>query len=396
MVAATDRQYLQLGMKLPPEVPARPPAGDSALHGWHMSRRRFLGLSLATAAAATSVRLLWDSGTPSRFTLGWVSPEVTLTSVNDYPLWVALDLGYMRDLGVDLHLLSATDAALMTRWRSEASVSFPSPAALVSAADRGIGTRAVFQLCSGSIFGFAFPTHGSRHRAQQLAGAVISVGDASWRQIVDPLLVEAGVDPRSVTTLAAGDHWLKLAQTKAVDAALSWRGLEQTPQGSGLDHRVGGKWSNLPGNAYAVDSPDHAEGAVIDGLTRFLKGTVMGLEFTEQNPRAAAQIVHRSVPGLAAAMTPQQTVDAIALTSSIYSDGKRRGLPWGYHEPARWQRYVEVAEQAGMLKSIDPRNLYTNRLITEANSIDRTRVNLDAVMFGLDHGFRVTTSPTGG
>jgi len=122
----------------------------------------------------------------------------------------------------------------------------------------------------------------------------------------------------------------------------------------------------------------------------------MGLEFGRQNPRAAAQITYRSAPGLADAMSPPAALQALVTTAAIYSAGRKRGLQWGYHEPARWQRYVAAAEESGLVKSVDPKQVYTNRLVAGANSIDRTRVALDAGTYGVRREFSLIPIPAGG
>jgi NitT/TauT family transport system substrate-binding protein len=394
-------------LKYPPAVAASEPLLPP------LTRRRFLGLGIAGAAVAVgagSARLFLNPTGPDKATLTWLSPRGTLAVVDDYPIWVALGLGYLGNLGIDLHVVADAGSspvlplkgdpinAIGSRadWRPGAAITFPSPALLVSSIDRGLATKAVFQLSAGSTFGFALPEGGKARKPRDLTGATIAVGAESWGQIVDPLLVEAGVDPRSVRLLVAGENWLKVAANRTAGAALSWRGLERSADGRGLRHLVGDRWSQLPSNAYAFESPDHAGHAQVDGLTRFLKGVVMGLEFAQENARAAAQITYRSAPGLDSVMSPQAAVDAVGVTSSLYSAGRQRGLPWGMHEQPRWERYLAAAEQVGLAKALDPQEVYTNRLITAANAVDISMVRLDATTFELDRDFRNTRNPTGG
>jgi NitT/TauT family transport system substrate-binding protein len=370
------------------EVPRPPTAG---VLNAQLSRRSFLGWSAATAVGVASARWWFNAAGMERTAVSWLSPRGTLAVVDDYPIWVAVGLGYMQRLGVNVNMLGdVNDSLLPSKEPPARSISFPSPARLVSGADRGGRLRSIFQLCSGSVFGFATRKGGAIRRPQDLAGAAIAVGDPSWLEIVNPLLFEAGVDPRSTRMVAYGADWLKAASSGKADAALSWPGLERSPDGKGLRHLVGDRWSQLPANGYAVDAPERLGEAQVDGLTRFLRGLVMGLEFAQENPRAAAQITYRSAPGLASVMSAQATVDALGVTSTVYSSGRRRGLPWGIHEPARWQRYLAAARQLGMAKPLDPASVYTNALITAANSVDFSAVRLNAATFELDSDFRHT------
>ena len=365
-----------------------------------LTRRRFLGWGLATAAVAVGVgssRLFLSAVAPDRATLSWLSPRGTLAVVDDYPIWVALGRGYLAKLGIDLHVVEDTGSPpLEPEPLPGMLITFPSPARLVSLIDRGLPTRAIFQLCSGSAFGFALRAGAKASRPQDLAGATIAVGADSWREIVDPLLVEANVDPRGVRLLVAGSSWLKAATEGIADAALSWRGLEGSKDGRGLRHLVGDPWSRFPSNAYAIDDPDHLGHSEMDALTRFLQAVVMGLEFAQENPRGAAQITYRSAPGLESAMSPQAAVDALGVTSTLYSSGRSRGLPWGMHEEQRWERYVGAAEKSGLIKSLDPRTVYTNRLVSAANAVDISLVRQDAAAFELDRDFRNANNPRRG
>lgn len=359
-----------------------------------LTRRSFLGWSLATTAGIGAAHLFLVAPQRDRVALTWMPSRGTRASVDDYPIWVAFDRGYMQRLGLDLNVVTNHESLAGDAWRDSA-VTFASPAELVSRADRGFDSTSIFQLCADSVFGFAFRKGGRVKRPKGLGGAAISVGDESWKTIVDPLLVEAGVNPGRNRLVVAGDRWLQVAADGEADAALSWRGLAQTDAGRRLNHFVGDRWSQLPSNSYAVDGLDHMGSREIDGLTRFLQALVLALEFASENPRAAAQITYRSAPGLAGTMSPQATVDSLAVASSVYSSGRRRGLAWGLHERSRWQRYLNAAEKAGLAKA-PTKPLYSNQMIAAANSIDTTLVHVDAATFALDRDFRHTTGLTGG
>ena len=368
-----------------------------SLVSWELSRRSFLGWSIATAVGIGSARWLLSAVGPERVRLHWVSPRGTLAVIDDYPIWTALGLGYMKELGVELSMSSGeVEMSKPPTTPARQPISFPSPASLVTGIDRGVPLKSVFQLVSGSIFGFALRKDGRQRRPQDLKDAVIAVGSESWRQIVDPLLVEAGVDPVTTRTEVAGPDWLKAVSLGKADAALSWRGLERNSDGRRLRHMVGESWSQLPANVYAVESDSEFQLNEVDGMTRFLRGVVMGLEFAQENPRAAAQITYRSAPGLASAMSPQAAVDVLGTVASTYSAGRKRGLPWGFHEESRWRRYLAAATASGLVKPIDPAQVYTNRLIDGANSFDISAVRLNAATFELDREFRHTTNPRRG
>ena len=371
------------------------PSAPGSVWDGTLTRRSFLGWSVAAAAGIAASHFFLLPGPRGRVALTWLAPRAALDALNDYPIWVALDRGYMNRLGIDLDMAVAGDNPPPTTTPRRA-ITFPSPAELVSGVDRGLATTSVFQLSAGSVFGFAFSTRGMRRRPLDLDQATIAVGDESWKSIVDPLLIEAGVNPVGTRLIVAGPHWFEAVRRGEADAAVSWRGMENSAAGRGLRHLVGDRHSQLPANSYAVEGIDGMSVREVDGLKRFLQAVVMGLEFASQNPRAAAQITYRSTPGLHTATTPQAAVDQLTVTASIYDAGRKRGLKWGEHDAARWQRYLNVAHQAGLVKGPSPGAVFTNRFIAFANSFDPTVVRLDATTFPMDTDFRHTTGPRGG
>ncbi|TMC54319.1 MAG: ABC transporter substrate-binding protein [Chloroflexi bacterium] len=359
-----------------------------------LTRRSFLGWSLATTAGLGAANMFLVAPKRDRVALTWMPSRGTLASVDDYPIWVAFERGYLKQLGVDLSIVAQREPSPGGAG-ADSAVTFVSPAELLSMADRGLNPTSIFQLCAGSVFGFALHRGGRVRRPRDLEGASIAIGDESWKAIVDPLLVEAGVNPRVVTLVVARDRWLEFAADGVTDAALSWRGLAHTDAGRHLTHFVGDRWSQLPAHSYAVVGLEHRTALEIDGLNRFLQALVLALEFAAENPRGAAQITYRSAPGLAETLSPQAAVDSLAVASSVYSSGRRRGMAWGLHERPRWQRYMSAAEQSGLAKPAS-KPVYSNQLIATANSIDTTLVHLDAATFALDRDFRHTTGLTGG
>ena len=355
-----------------------------------MSRRSFLGWSAAAAAGMAASHLFLLPGPRGRVALNWVTAQETL---DDYPIWVAQSRGYLDRLGIDLSVSLVGQSPAIDTVRHRA-INFSSPAEVVTAVDRGLSTTSVFQLSAGSVFGFAF--RDSRKRASDLDGATVAIGDETWRAILDPLLVEARVNPVGVRTVIAGSRWLDAVRTGDADAAVSWRGLDLGPTGRGLVHRVGDRWSRFPANSYVVESLPTLTPAEESGLQRFLQATVMALDFAAANPRAAAQIAYRSAPGLSAELSPQAAVDRVLIASSIYGAGKARGLAWGFHESDRWTRYLNAAQKAGLIKSAPAIDVYTNRFVAAANAVDTTPATLDATTFPLVSDFKNTTVPKGG
>jgi NitT/TauT family transport system substrate-binding protein len=331
----------------------------------------------------------------------WISPAGTLEVMNDYNLWVPVELGYFADLGIEAELSAdpAADATVTFVAENRADVGYPSPGLLAESVDGGVPIRSVWAQYPAQLFDFSLPPDSPIERVEELAGKTIAVGSTAWKELVDPLLVEAGVDPASVTLFEAGAQWSQVVSQGVVDAGLAWEGLRAQLQGQGLrlEFLLGSDFSKGPSNVYAVRSADLDDDAKRDAYTRFLQGVVMGLEFAKANPRAAAQITFRRFPELATALSPQIALESMLQLASGYGAGVREGKGWGFHDPSSWEPYLATIFELGQTtKQLTLDEVLTNELVAAANAgADVERARADAGAFELDEDFGATTVPAG-
>src|SRR5699024_6046753 len=141
---------------------------------------------------------------------------------------------------------------------------------------------------------------------QDLAGKSIAVEIPGWQEIIDPMLVEAGVDPDSVEIVEAGSQYGQAVADSKVDAALGWEGMRAQWEGQGIevDWLLGTDFSDQPANVLVVRDQDLDDSEARDAIVRFLRGLIMGQEFADANPAAAAQITYEQLPDLAETLEP--------------------------------------------------------------------------------------------
>ncbi len=361
-----------------------------------MTRREFLqkaalaGASLSLMGGligrASSIVMAADSDVVN---VTWISPRGTLEVMDDYNLWVARKLGYFEEMKVDVTIEPGPlDALAVTRFvaTGQADIGYPSPGVLTSSIDAGMPVTSVFGMMMNQVFGFALPESSSITDPRQLEGKRIALGSEGWKVIVDPMLVELGIDPSSVTYLNAGAQWGQATALGQADAALTWEGLRAQwgAQGLKLKYLIGQEWSKHPANSYAARRADLQNPAKREGLVRFLKATVMALEFAQANPKAAAQITYEQFPGLAAQMPPEVALESMRQLAYGYSGGKRAGEGWGYHDPQGWKDYLDTIYELGQTRRrLSVEETITNELVAEANDVDLERVKADAAAFTL-------------
>ena len=377
------------------------------MHEGTMSRREVLKRGVQGAAVLSAGSLLnagkafGSLSAATADTVRWISPRGTLQVMDDFNLWVPLKMGYFKTLGIDVKLIagSVTDALASTKFvaQNKADMGYPSPGVLTASIDSGIAVKSVWDVISGQVFDFALPANSPITSPKQLKGKSIALGSSGWKVIVDPMLVELGIDPKSVRYVAAGASWTQAAATGKADAALAWEGLRHQLAGQGLKlkYLIGTKWSKFPSNVYSVRVSDLDDPDKVDLYTRFLQGVVMGLEFTKANPRAAAQITYGSLPDLRKTLKPQLALDS--MLELAYGTSHLKGQGWGYNYTKGWDNYLKVVHDLGQTKKLLPTSdVITNELQAVANKeADVARARKDAKAFKLDQRFAATKVAAG-
>ncbi|HET6943880.1 MAG TPA: ABC transporter substrate-binding protein [Gaiellaceae bacterium] len=360
-----------------------------------VTRRDFLRRTAAAGvglSALSGLRVASALGAAAATqTVRWISPRGTLDVMDDFNLWVPIKMGYFKKLGINAKLIAGPigDALATTKFvaQNQADMGYPSPGVLTASIDSGIGVKSIWDMISGQVFDFALPQASSVSSVRDLSGKKIALGSAGWSTIVDPILVEAGVDPKSVTYVNAGNQWAQSVESGQADAGLAWEGLRAQWAGQGLKlkYLIGTKFSKQPSNVYSVRASDLSDKAKVALYTRFLQGMIMGLEFARANPRAAAQITYSARPALQKSLKPQAAYDSFLELATAYGTSNRQGKGWGWNPPAGWASYLEIVHNLGQTKKqLAPSDVYTNALAVVANrKADKKTAMADAKKFKL-------------
>jgi NitT/TauT family transport system substrate-binding protein len=319
----------------------------------------------------------------------WVSPRGTLEVMDDYNLWTAIEMGYCSDLGIELELQAGPqDALSSTRLVAEgqADAGYPSPGVLVTSVETGIPVILGWEMMMDQVFDFAVAKDSPIKSIADLKGKTISLWAPGANVIVDPILVEAGIDPADVEYVVGGAQWGQVVAQGKADAALGWRGLaaQWDAQGLELDYIVGKEWSDHPANGYAIRTADLEDPDKVDTWNRFFQCVAMGLDFARQNPRAAAQITYDKFPALQEQMTPQLALDSMLQLGCGYYDSYKIGKGYGYADKENWDNYIQTVYDLGQIETrLDVDDVVTNQFVEFANSFDAERTKQDAENFQL-------------
>ena len=339
-------------------------------------------------------------GGGGRDNVRWISPRGTLEVMDDYNLWVPIEQGYFDDLGINAQLIAgAGEGEMQLIAQRQADMGYPSPGVLTSAIDGGVPVFSIWEQYPAQVFDFSLPADSPITSVQQLEGKTIAAGFPGAEVIINPILVEVGVDPKSVKIVDAGAQWNQTVAQGQADAGLAWEGLRAQLLGQGLKLKflVGSEFSKGPSNVYAVRKADLEDENLRDVYTRFFQGVVMGFEFAKANPRAAAQITYRKFKALQESLKPQLALESMMQLASGYGAEARAGNGWGYHDHDAWQGYLDAIAELGQTKKrLTVEDVLTNDFVEPANTgADVDRARSDAEAFELDEDFAATKPPAG-
>jgi NitT/TauT family transport system substrate-binding protein len=320
----------------------------------------------------------------------FITPRGTVEVMDDYNLWVAIKMGYFKDLGLEVIMEPGpNDAFACTKFvdQGQADIGYPSPGVLSASVDTGMDVIMVYEMMIEQVFDFAVRKDSPIKDAKDIAGKTISVADAGWQVIIDPILVELGIDPKSVEYVAVGAQWGQAVAMGKADVALTWKGLraQWDAQGLNLRYFLGEDFSKMPANGYCARKSDLANPAKREQVVKFLRGTSMGIHFARHNPRAAAQIVYDQFAAVREQMTPELALKSMQQLHWGYTGGDRKGEGYGWFEMKGWNTYLDIIADLGQTKKRLPIDeVCTNELIKAANDFDRAKVETDARNFKLN------------
>lgn len=358
-----------------------------------IDRRRLLALTAAGVSAATFASVIGTRQANAAEKVRWVSPRGTVEVLDDYPYWVAKKFGYFGAIETTLEP-GPSDATATVKLvdQNQADVGYPSPGVFSLALAQGIPLVSVFHMGGGDVFDFAFRKGQKPASLKELEGKTVVLGSAGWQSICDPMLKAAGVDITKIKYVDAGwPTWGTAVMQGKGDAALTWEGLRAQWKGQGLDfdYFLGRDFSKLPANSFVIRKADFEDAAKKEMYARYFQGWAAGLEFGQQNPRAATQIVMEQFPGLSSQMKPDVAVESMMQLANVFGGRMDERKKWGYHLPESWKMFFDVGRQIGQITAdFKLEDVVKNDLIDVANSFDAAKVKADASGFALSDAYK--------
>lgn len=348
-------------------------------------RRRFLQMSAAGVVTLSTIGGVAGSRSAlaAKGPVRWISPRGTLDVMDDYAYWVAKEMGYFGDLATEMEP-GPSDGTATVKFvdQKKADVGFPSPGVFTLGIGQGMDLVSAWSHTGQEVFDFAFRKGEGVKTIKELEGKTILLGSAAWQAITDPILAAAGVDLKTVKYLDAGwPTWGTALKQGQGDAALAWEGLraDWNAKGFAYDYLIGQDVSKFPANTFVIRGSDFNDQSTHDMYKQYFRGWAMGMEFTHQNPRAAADIVFKHLPEVKNTLGVELGTQSMLELANVFRGDMSKREGWGWHDPAAWKSYFEIVHKIGQVdRLLKVEDFVKNDFVGPANDFDKAKVAADA------------------
>lgn len=343
----------------------------------------FTSIVACSKGAGTALDKGTNSGNKELTKMTWVLPRA-IEGLNDVNSVAAEVMGYYKQEGIEIKFeqsYGTSDVKMVAT--GQGAIAIPSPYIQLIAHESKLPIISIYQADVRNIFGYSVKPDSGINSIADLKGKKISLGDASWASISDPILQHAGLDPKKdVEYVSTGENRAQMVNEGKLDAVLTWEKEYQLwdAQGIKLKYLPGEKVLDNCSNSIVVSLDTYKNNK--DLLKRFVKAYTMGNYFTKLNPRAATEMTLQKFPSIKVNFG-----DALkAIEGSVYIDNNEdtEKFGYGYHNADKWKINVADALKNGMItKDVPLDQIFTNEFVEAANSFDHKKVEEDAKNYKL-------------
>lgn len=310
--------------------------------------------------------------------------------VQYHPFYIAQELGYFEEEGLDVQFESAagSSAAIQQLIAGNADAALPSPAAYLNAVAQGHDLRWVFSYEYANVFTLVTPADSGINDITDLRGKSVGVSELSGGEVplVRAVLREAGLEEGAdVQLVPVGEGsalTVQALESGQVDAYSSSLFDVAAIEAAGIEMKVilPEEAQNYPANGVVITTETLE--AKRDQLTRFLRALAKGIVYAEANEDKARE--------MAAAVAPEQFEDEAynqhaweAIQTLMTPPPDLADAPLGTHYVQGFQNYHdflrEGSEEEGALpQDVDLERALVDDLIEEANQFDREAIRQSA------------------
>lgn len=302
----------------------------------------------------------------------------TIEVLEDTPFWVAKNLGYWEEEGLDVSMeqsFGTTDMKMVATGNAEFAV--PGPSFILAGIEEGLPIKVVSAYDAINIWGMCVLKDGKIKSWEDMKDAkkkygrklTVALGDAAWEMLVVPTIVAAGVNPKEdLEFVVAGENRYIQVNEGKIDMLFSWPGEAWQLMGQGFN------FNYIDGNDVLKTCSNpvitnvnliQKEPEVVKG---FVRGLAKGIYFTKFNPEAGAAISCKQFPAIKVTWKAALFVQKGRAYQMFGPEGGPEekklldniGISW----EDKWKLVMDTTIKAGVIKAPVPLDkVYTNEFV---------------------------------
>lgn len=310
-----------------------------------------------------------------------VDLALSTTSVFGYGYWIALDLGFYEDEGLDVALQGtggSSDVAQILAGNN-AAAGMGVPGAMLPALQAGANLYPFFTYAYGEVFDVVVPEDSDISSIAELEGLTIGISELAGGEtpLVRALLVEVGLDPDTdVQIIAVGSDApavLAAFDSDRIDAYSSAKSdiAAMNAVGLGTVSIAPASLDTLPAEGLLATENTRDDDQLLIGLGR---ATAKGQLIAYANTDAAICVLKNQIPE---EFTDEEAGRAsleavIEITTAPQEDGQ---YVFGFLDADGWNTYVNIFIQGGLLdEEIDMSQFVINDHVDAFNDFDQQEI----------------------
>ncbi len=286
-------------------------------------------------------------------------------NTNHTGFYVAKELGYYEDLGLDVEIIQPSEGAslqLISAGKGDFAVSYQEDLTYAKTSDEPLPVKAIAAIIQHNTSGFASPKEKNIETVKDFEGKVYGgFGGPSERAILQAVMEKSGADFSKLTTVDVGSEDFFIATKNNIDIEWTFEGWTN----------ISAKLRNFDINYIPLRELDErldyytpiiaasekvlAEKA--DMVSKFMEATTKGYEYAITNPEESAKILVKAVPEV----DEQLAIESQRFLADEYKADASR---WGEMKDSVWNNYTQFLLENNLIKeNLDASEAYTNEFL---------------------------------
>lgn len=291
-------------------------------------------------------------------------------NTNHTGIYVAKELGYYKDAGINLKILQPSDGGATTAVATggaDFGISYQEDVTYALTREKDpLPVKAIATIIQHNTSGFASPVSKNIKTPKDFEGKTYGGwGSPSESAIIKLAMEKNGADFSKLKMVTLGQDDFFAATKKNIDFAWIFEGWDVVNA-----NLIGEKLNYIP--IKDIDPAlDYYTPIIItsndmiskdkDLVKKFMQATQKGYEYAIENPEKSAEILSKAVPEL----DKNLVIESQKFLSKKYKDDSDR---WGVMKESVWDGYAKFMKKNGLIpKDLNVKEAFTNEFLSEKN-----------------------------